>query len=285
MRAAINYRSLVAFSLIGCVSTRQAPTSLPAPSPSAPALISGVPSSWTITILPGTAAYRVTRSATIDNLSDSAHQREISINTTYESITVHPAGDTINFSAAVDTFSTTTQGSIGSAQQAQLPLQLTGVLVKDSLIISTDSLTGKCSPVASALTTDLRNLLLRFPDTLSPASRWRDSTSTTGCQAAIPTTSKIMHDFKVLGMSAYEGFPVLVVQRSDTISAEGDGTQQQHRLLLNATGTGSATYYLDTSTGRVLHLTANQDLDLTITTSGKNKRFRQSAKQDFALVR
>jgi hypothetical protein len=198
---------------------------------------------------------------------------------------VQSAGDTINFSAAVDTFSTTTQGSIGSAQQAQLPLQLSGLFIEDSLIISTDSLTDKCSPVATALTTDLRNLLLRFPDTLSPGSSWRDSTSMTGCQGAIPTRSKIVHNFKVMGMSTYEGSSVLIVQRSDTISAEGEGAQQQHRLVLNASGIGSATYYLDIATGRVLHLTASQDLDLTITASGKNRRFRQSAKQDFALVR
>ena len=88
-----------------------------------------------------------------------------------------------------------------------------------------------------------------------------------------------------MGMSAYEGLPALVVQRTDTISAEGDGAQQQHRLVLNASGTGSATYYLDTSTGRVLHLTANQDSNLTVTTSGRTRQFRQSAKQEFGLVR
>ena len=189
MRAVINYRFLVAFSLIGCVSSQPGPASLPTPSPSIPAPAPGAPASWTITISPGTAAYRIRRSAIIDNLSDSAHQREITTNTTYESITVQAGGDSINFSAVVDTFSTTTQGSIGSAQQAQLPLQLTGLLVEDSLIISSDSLTGKCSPVATALIIDLHNLLVRFPDTLSLTSSWTDSTSMTGCQGAIPTRS------------------------------------------------------------------------------------------------
>jgi hypothetical protein len=78
---------------------------------------------------------------------------------------------------------------------------------------------------------------------------------------------------------------VLVIQRADSIHAEGEGAQQQHRLLLTAIGTGNATYYVDVRTSYVVHLTVNQDIDLTITTSGKANHFHQNAKQEFSLVR
>jgi hypothetical protein len=79
--------------------------------------------------------------------------------------------------------------------------------------------------------------------------------------------------------------PVLVIQRADFIQAEGEGAQQQHRLLLTAVGTGNATYYVDIGTGHVVHLTVNQDIDLTVTASGRANHFRQNARQEFTLVR
>jgi hypothetical protein len=81
----------------------------------------------------------------------------------------------------------------------------------------------------------------------------------------------------------YEGRPVLIVQRTDAIQAQGEGAQQQHPLKLDASGTGSATYYLDTKDGHVVRLTAEQELLLTITTSGRAYQFKQSSKQDFRL--
>jgi hypothetical protein len=87
----------------------------------------------------------------------------------------------------------------------------------------------------------------------------------------------------VSGEAVYEGRPVLIVQRTDTIQAQGEGAQKQHSLRLDAQGTGGATYYLDTKDGRVIRLTAGQELILTITTSGKMHQFKQSSRQDFRL--
>jgi hypothetical protein len=90
--------------------------------------------------------------------------------------------------------------------------------------------------------------------------------------------------FIVSGEAVYEGRPVLLIQRSDTIQAHGEGAQQQHPLKLDATGTGSAVYYLDTSGGRVVRLTTGQELVLTVTTSSKPYHFKQSSTQDFRLL-
>jgi hypothetical protein len=56
-------------------------------------------------------------------------------------------------------------------------------------------------------------------------------------------------------------------------------------MLFNADGVGKATYYLDTKAGRVVYLSVDQNLDLTVTASGKTNRFRQDARQNFTLVR
>jgi hypothetical protein len=204
---------------------------------------------------------------------------------THELVNLESAGDTIRFTAAIDTFSTATQGSIGPAQTVTLPIQITGSLLRDSLIISNDSIPESCSPAQSALAADLRNLLVPFPTKLDQGGTWKDSTQVKGCQAMIPTTVTSSRSFTVAGETTYEGHPVVAVQRSDTIHAHGEGAQRQHQLVLDAAGTGKALYYLSTGDGRVVHLDTEHNLILTIATSGQVHRFKQSSKQEFKLAR
>jgi hypothetical protein len=275
----------LAWLLIGCGGARtslpDAPTSTLPPPPvvSAPSA-----SSWTFDYAPGTLRYQVSRSAVIESQSDSANNREVSTNTTHELITLVPADSGISFTAVVDTFSTTTQGLIGPVQPVQLPVQVEGVFADSKLLIKTDSSTGKCNPISSALVSDLHNLLTGFPAQLSQGLVWQDSVSASGCQAAIPTTSRMIRSYLVSGEAIYEGRPVLLIQRSDSIQGHGEGAQQQHRLTLDASGTANAIYYLDTRDGRIVRLTAEQQLNLTITTSVGARQFRQSSRQDFRLA-
>ena len=269
-----------------CTGTVQQPgRPTPLPSLPNPVLLPPGTDSWTFSYAPGSISYQVSRSASIESQSDSGNHREISTNTTHELLTLEVAGDTIHFTAAVDTFSTMTQGIIGPVQSVQLPVQLSGSLVGDSIIISTDSLAENCNPVSSALSADLHNLLVRFPAPLSQGSKWGNSVELKACEGMIPTTAYITRSYTVSGESTYEGFPVLVVQRTDIIRAHGDGGLQQHRLTLDASGTGKAVYYLSPRDGRIMRLNSGQDLDLAFTASGKVHRFKQSSKQDFSYIR
>jgi len=278
---------LLAYLLIGCSSTRSSPPALPIPAvPPPPVVVSPSASSWSFDYAPGIMRYQISRSASIESLSDSARSREISSNVTNELVTLTSAADSgISFTAVVDTFSTTTQGLIGPVQPIQLPVQITGAFTGDSLTINSDiSTNNKCNPINSALVSDLHNLLIRFPAQLSRGLVWQDSVNMIGCQAAIPTTSRTIRSYVVSGEAIHEGRTVLLIQRSDSVRAHGEGAQQQHPLKLDAGGTGSAVYYLNTKDGRVVRLTAGQELTLTITTSGKAHQFRQSSRQDFRLM-
>ena len=277
--------TLLLYFAIGCGGTRSSPPVLPAPSPP-PVINPSAVSSWSFNYAPGVMRYQISRSAAIDGQSDSGSNREISTNITRELVTLTPVGDSaIGFTAVIDTFSSTTQGLIGPVQPNQLPVQVSGVLADSGFTITNDGSNSKCNPVGSAIVSDLHNLLTRFPALLSRGLVWKDSVSTTGCQAAIPTTSRTTRSYVVLGESVYESQPVLVVQRTDTMQAQGEGAQEQHSVKLNASGTGNAIYYLDTKDGRLVRLTTGQELTLTITTSGKAHQFRQSSRQEFRLAR
>lgn len=277
----------LAYFAAACTASTVPSAGAPTPSPSLPNPVPLPPTagSWTFNYAPGAIAYQISRTAAIESQSDSGSHREISTNSTHELITLAPAGDTIHFAATVDTFSATTQGAIGPAQIMQLPVQLSGTFVGDSLKLSNDSIAEGCSPVSSALSADLHNLLLHFPAQLSQGSSWRDSVELKACQGMIPTTVRITRLYIVSGEAAYQSQPVLLVQRSDAIQAHGEGAQQQHPLLLDAKGTGNATYYVSPKDGRIVRLTTGQDLDLAITVSGKIHRFKQNSKQDYSLVR
>jgi hypothetical protein len=286
MRRRKSYRYFLIFITSACTTStvHQRPVQ-PAPLPSSPNPVPSPTGPWTLNRESGTVSYEISRSAAIESQSDSNPHREISTNTTHELVTLELAGDTMRFTAKIDTSSTVTQGTIGPVQSVQLPVQLSGLVIGDSLIISEDSVVEKCSPVSSALSADLHNLLVGFPIQFSQGSSWRDSIELSTCQGMIPTTVHISRSYVVSGETMYQGFPVVAVQRRDSIHAHGEGAQQQHRVILDVSGTGNATYYLNPQNGLVLYLSTAQDLYLAITTSGKIHRFKQSSKQDFSSVR
>ena len=234
---------------------------------------------------PGMIRYRISRSAAIETTGlDSQTHREISTNITHELLTLEPTDQAMNFTAVIDTSATVTQGLIGSVQSVQLPTQISGSFADSGLTINADGTTSKCNTISSMLVTDLHNLLVPFPEGLSTGVSWRDSVNVQGCQAGIPTSAHTDRSYIVSGDASYEGNPVLVILRKDTTHAKGEGGLQQHRVSIDATGTGTALYYLDTGTGRVVRLVVDQIFDLGVTASARRSQFKQNSKQEFQIL-
>jgi len=274
--------------LAGCASPSIPHPGTPIPSPSVPVPPAVPPSTktWAFNYASGIVSYQISRSAAIESEPDSGPHSQISTNTTHESLKLESAGDTVHFTATIDSFSTTIQDSISRPHATQGPIQVIGSFLNDSLLISSDSLTTKdCNPAKSALMTDLHNLFVRIPAQLTQGTSWRDSVEVIGCQGMIPTTTRTTRSYVAAGEATHQGYPVVLVQRVDTISVHGEGSQQQHRLVLDVTGTGTATYYLSPGEGHIVRLSTGQDLSLAITASGRTYHFKQSSKQDFNLVR
>ncbi len=275
---------------VACSGPQSSPPSPPSPLPSSSVAQSSVPvapstGTSSFEYASGAVRYKISRNASIESIgSDSQTRREISTNITSELLSLEPVDRGINFTALIDTSATTTQGLIGSAQSVQLPVKISGSFLDSALMINTEPVAGKCNPIGSMLLTDLHNLLVAFPKQLSTGVSWKDSTDVQGCQAGVPTSVHAMRSFTVSGDASYNGRPVLVILRTDTTHAKGEGGLQQHRISLDATGTGTALYYLDTSSGRIARLTVDQVLDLGVTGSAKRSQFRQSSKQEFQIV-
>jgi hypothetical protein len=89
----------------------------------------------------------------------------------------------------------------------------------------------------------------------------------------------------VIGETPSGGAGIVVVERSDSIRAHGEGAQQQHRVVLDATGDGTTLYYLSTSDGRLVRANTDQRLNIGVVTSENAGHFRQTLKQEIALIR
>jgi hypothetical protein len=280
------------FGIVFLTACTTAPSSSPPasiPAPTSP--IDQVPppmvpaaGAWAFRYQPGIAGYQVARSATITRL-DTVGNAGLSTNISHELVTLDSTDLGISFVGVVDSFTTTTQGLIGPVQPTELPVRVSGTFTPSGLTISSQTQSDKCSPAHSVLFADLYNLLVPLPQQLSPGIGWTDSVEVRGCPAGVPTSSRTTRVFTVAGEATYDGRPAVMLQRVDTTRAQGEGGLQQHRVSIDAHGTGSAVYYLDVASGRIIHLTINQTLTLGVTTSSRQYKLRQDSKQEYGLLR
>ena len=263
----------------GCTTTQVHSPALPGPVSPQPPERTSDNGPWAFTYRSDTLRVEITRSAAIESQTDSGTRREISTNNTHETIAVMVDGDSIRYTATVDSFATASQGQIGNVQPVTLPVLTSGTIGAG---VGADSTIQSCDPVKAALETDIRNLLVSFPQQMAPSQTWRDSVVRLSCYGSIPMRATVVRTFSVVGRTSLNGQSAVAIQRSDSISAHGEGRQQQHQLIVDVSGTGTATYYLIPELGKLSRLTTGQDLDFTIRASARVSRFRESAKEEFS---
>lgn len=268
----------ILLATVGCTSRQPRPRALPSPVSPQPTTRTADNSPWAFTYRSDTIRLQINRSAAIESTGDSAKHREISTNNTHEILALLVNGDTIRYSATVDSFSTASQGLLGPVQAVSLPVQVSGTLGSPAIL---DSLTQTCNPVETSLEGDVRNFLVSFPQQLTSGHSWKDSVTHVVCYGGIPMATVVVRNFSIAGQTSFNGQAVIAIHRIDSISARGEGRQQQHQLTVDVHGTGNAAYSLSTELGRVLHLTISQELDFSIRAGSRTNQFHESVKEEF----
>jgi len=227
----------------------------------------------------------VTRNAVI-NGTDLTAPGDSSSNVTHETVRLLSASNDGNFtvSAVADTFTTTTQGRIGTPQPVPTPIEITATLSPSGLSILTPVEDSSCNPGISVVAADMYNLFPGIPAHLNSGLAWQDTTRTRGCQGGISTTSESIRSFTVIGELTRGGQHAIQIEAVDSLTAEGQGMQQQHQITLRASGGGRATYLIDPATGKVIHLELNHTLHMLITAEGHDSAFVQKVRQIFDIV-
>lgn len=239
---------------------------------------------WNFSHSPGIRAYQISRTALVQGLVDSDVRREKVSNLTREVLTFEPVGERLVVRALVDTYTLKTEGVVGPAQPVQLPIQLSAAITPSGIRIE-PSANSACNAAEATIATDLHNLLAPYPPRFSKGAVWRDEIVVSGCQAGIPITTTTRRTFRVSGEVMYSGQPLILVQRTDSLSARGEGAYNQHRMVVEGRGVGTALYYLDIVAGEISWLTTSQDSQIRVTTSGRLHSFTQTTNQEFVRIR
>ena len=129
-----------------------------------------------------------------------------------------------------------------------------------------------------------RNLSV-VPLMLQTGTSWIDSSTVTICSGSIPVEFTSVRTYTVAGEIRESGDGAIVVERSERTRATGEGTQGQHRVGLQATGSGSARLFLEPATGLLRLAEGESRTAITIRSSGRQQQFVQTVKERTTRVR
>ncbi len=228
--------------------------------------------------------YHSISQTTVDEPSNSTiRQNTIEIVTTF-TISLNQSHTPLTISGQVDTVTFSEQKQpLPKNQEFSLPLVFEGELAHTGLAISvknSQGTAGTCSPSVSSILGDVHTVINTYPSRLTPSLTWRDSTLVTTCTPdRVPTTRRTIQIFRVVGESALKTTRVLLIQRLDSTYISGDGTQDNHQIHLEGAGTGTGNIYIDPDSGVILATQVSEDLEITVTNSGKSRHFIQKVTQ------
>lgn len=286
-------RVALLFLICGCGRTAVPPETIPLPVPvsTTPAgTLSGSPDrTWTITPATQPQRYSSTASIILELISDSTKLRENITQQSRFSLLTGSASGSSSFLGSIESLTTQTPPRIGLAELSiTFPVSFTGHIQNGTVLL--DAINGhprtgpvECStPAFSALNVIHRNIVI-LPAQLVQGMTWRDSTSTAGCSGNIPVNTIAIRSYRVMGETELSGRSALLLEKTEKVSSSGEGSENQHRILIRTEGSGAGKIYIDRSSGALLSAESEQQINVTIT-AGRVQRFIQVVKEKTTLV-
>ena len=278
----------MALPTISCTRAASVPGSVPGPDPgtvtSPASSTASARRSWTIT--PGTQprGYLSTATVTLELISDTATVRDSFTQRARFTLLTASASGSTSFLGSINSLATDAGNRVGPVELLPtFPVTFTGHITDRTVIL--DALNGQarqstieCSdPALSALNVIHRNIII-LPAQLIQGMTWKDSTSINGCNGTIPITTISIRAYSVIGEAESEGRPAILVNRTEKFLSTGEGSQNQHRILITTEGTGTAKIYLDRASGLLLDSEGEQRADITLK-GGRLQRFSQTVRE------
>ena len=179
--------------------------------------------------------------------------------------------------ATVKTFSiqgSTRTGLAGTPDQ--FPLSVRGRLEAGRLYLDTES---DCASGTSSAIPGIQRLVVQLPLQLRKDQTWTDSTSAAVCSGSVPVVLTTIRSYRVIGETEIHGQPALRLNREDRTTSQGEGSEGQHRIQLQSSGTGRGEVIIDRTTGALLESSITSTVAVIITTSGRAQRFTQISRE------
>lgn len=279
--------SLVLFTIFlyaGCASSPSVP-SLPVPTPIAETApdASVIPphTSWKITPSSQPQSYSSILTTVVAQTNiETQRQDTLTIRGLYSIRTTRTA-DSLSFSGSITGF--TVQGPMTGTLESQptLPILFTGKISNHNIRAQGpddlgNSLNSCNNTFRAPMTMVQRNLFLT-PLELIDQQVWTDSTSSIICSGTIPVVITSIRTFHVIGESDLDGNPALVIDENERTFSKGEGSQGQHRVLLETQGSTNGRLYLDRSSGQLLTANLINKTSVSVQSSGRVQYFSQNS--------
>lgn len=278
----------VALLSIACATS--GPVVEPVPRPSngtsvPPSSVLTSPQTWTLTADYQPRTYLSIATTIFELHSDTAFTRDTVTVSTDFTISVTPEGGLTRLTGTINRMSITAGNKIG--QPAQLPLAPFPFTARiENRILILDSAGGEpvmapvsCNNVTLATLTLLQRNVIAVPATPTLGMTWRDSAVVSGCSGSIPVSLSVVRTYKIAREVSYQGQLVLLIERTDSTRATGEGSEEQHRIIITSQGSGSAQLYIDRTTGLLAGTEGEQKADVSVTASGRTQRFTQTVSE------
>lgn len=219
----------------------------------------------------GSATYKFSRHVVVT--SDSARDKPLVFDTTGTEVFGH------RMTGRSNTF--TLAGPVPDKTA-----QATATLVSGQLVLSNqnDGSSG-CAASANLLRSELSDLSSQVPATLSTQSTWTDSVMADACIGGVPGSTRTIRRFMVVGDTVVGGAPAVIVSRRDSANITADGVLEQHPTAIGGTAVSNTLLYLSESSGRLLRVSKEQVLVLSISAEGSTRMFVQKLTSASDLVR
>lgn len=231
------------------------------------------------------------RALTTVELQEAAVVRDSFVVTLDFSIRVQRNGEFPRVTGTLDRLQREPGGRTSQAGPAvALPLAFTGRVASGGLTL--DSVAGRVittvtdceNPGLNQMSVVQRSVSIA-PLLLRPGTSWTDSSTVKACSGTIPVELTAIRTYTVAGEAQEAAGAAIVIERSERIKAEGEGSQGQHRIGLQATGSGSARLLLEPGSGLLRQAEGESKTVIVIRSSGRQQQFVQTVRERTVRVR
>lgn len=263
------------------VQTSPGPVSNPG---SGPIAISSGPISWKIIPVQQQHRYQAISETVLETIDSTGSNHDTVKSTLNFLLTTAQDGDSIVYSATIESISVTGGPRIGriDTSKLQLPFSFLGHLKFGQLTIGLQqrvSTVTDCSSELLSATTLVQHAVIAVPQLINKDMVWTDSIQTTVCNGSIPMLSTTAYQYRVVG----EGPAGLLLERQDRTTSVGEGPQDQHQVRLQSEGSGTTRVLLDPQTGVLRESAGTRTGFVTVRASGREQRFTQVTREQITL--
>jgi hypothetical protein len=243
--------------------------------------------SWQISPTSETQHYSTLVTTTIQQLTTAQAATDSITTRARYNLNITQLASSVSLTGSVEAFVLQAGNRISSeAMVSSFPVLFTGQIQNHQLkldVISNDhsatTPTLSCEILGkTALTMVQRNLFVT-PLRLQPGMIWQDSLLSTSCSGSLELNLTILRNYKVIGESIFNGTSAIVIDITEKTLSAGEGSQDQHRLIIKGEGLKSGRLYLDQTTGILLSLSSETHTTLQIQTSGQIQHFLQTSRE------